>query len=125
MAGVLADGTYGMGIYHHLPQETYSSATALKSYYFLEDRILALGSHIQRLREGQGQAIHTFIDQSEFRDTLTWYADGRLHQAVPGESVAAGIHTTKPCWIHTGERDTSSFPRTGSGCKSVRERKSM
>ena len=110
VAGVLADGTYGMGIYHHLPQETYSSATALKSYYFLEDRILALGSHIQRLREGQGQAIHTFIDQSEFRDTLTWYADGRLHQAVPGESVAAGIHTTKPCWIHTGEKGYIVLP---------------
>ena len=89
---------------------TYSSATALKSYYFLEDRILALGSHIQRLREGQGQAIHTFIDQSEFRDTLTWYADGRLHQAVPGESVAAGIHTTKPCWIHTGEKGYIVLP---------------
>lgn len=38
ISGVLADGKAGMGIYHHLPKETYSSATAFKSYHFIEDK---------------------------------------------------------------------------------------
>lgn len=46
ISGVLADGKAGMGIYHHLPKETYSSATAFKSYHFIEDKIIALGSDI-------------------------------------------------------------------------------
>ena len=36
ISGVLADGKAGMGIYHHLPKETYSSATAFKSYHFID-----------------------------------------------------------------------------------------
>ena len=50
ISGVLADGKAGMGIYHHLTKETYSSATAFKSYHFIEDKIIALGSGIARLR---------------------------------------------------------------------------
>lgn len=33
IAGVLADGVAGMGIYRHLPAEVYSSASAFKTYH--------------------------------------------------------------------------------------------
>ena len=87
ISGVLADGKAGMGIYHHLPKETYSSATAFKSYHFIEDKIIALGSDIARLRPGQGNEITTFIDQTALNSPLTWCAGEEIQTVEPGQSV--------------------------------------
>ena len=102
IAGVLADGKAGMGIYHHLPRETYSSATAYKSYHFIEDQIVALGSGIGRLRPGQGNAIATFIDQTALDDTLTWCVGNQVHIVVPGQSVDLTQEIKEVCWLHHG-----------------------
>lgn len=110
ISGVLADGKTGMGIYHHLPQETYSSATALKSYHFIEDKIISLGSGIARLRPGQGKEIVTFIDQSALNGPLTWYTDGEIQTIVPGQSVDIAKEIKDVCWLHQGNKGYVILP---------------
>lgn len=110
ISGVLADGKAGMGIYHHLPKETYSSATAFKSYHFIEDKIIALGSSISRLRSGQGKEIVTFIDQSALNGPLTWYADRKLQTVDPGQSVNVIKEIDDVCWLHQGSKGYVILP---------------
>ena len=110
IAGVLSDGCNGMAIYHHLPQEVYSSATALKSYYFIEDKIIALGNNIQRIRKGQGKGINTFIDQTELYDRLSWKINGKTESINKNESVNLTFETKKPCWLHMGEKGYVILP---------------
>lgn len=111
IAGVLSDGKSGMGMYHHLTKETYNSTTALKSYYFLEDKIMALGSHIARVREGQQKEVTTFIDQSRFGEELTLCLNGKTQTLQPGESVAISETLSKPCWLHIGEKGYVILPK--------------
>lgn len=101
-AGVLADGKAGMGIYHHLPKETYSSATAFKSYHFIEDKIIAQGTGIARIRPGQGQPVATFIDQSALNAPLTYNFGKGTQVITPGESVSLTGEITAPGWLHQG-----------------------
>ncbi|MGN0189291.1 MAG: polysaccharide lyase family 8 super-sandwich domain-containing protein [Candidatus Cryptobacteroides sp.] len=111
VSGVLADGVSGMGIYHHLPRETYSSATGYKSYHFIEDKIISLGSGIARLREGQGNAIATFVDQTALTGPLSWCAGGRKTMTVmPDESVNLSVEIGKVCWLHQGEKGYVIIP---------------
>lgn len=110
IAGVLSDGKAGMGIYHHLPKETYSSATAFKTYHFIEDKIIAQGSGIGRKREGQRQNIATFIDQSAFGRELTWCIDGKTRKAAPEESVNIAESIDRACWLHLGEKGYIVLP---------------
>lgn len=110
IAGVLSDGIYGMGMYHHYPRETYSSATALKSYHFIEDRILSLGNNIRRIRKGQEENIHTFIEQTRLYDTLSWCVDGKSSSASPSESIDMKFSTKKPCWLHMGRKGYIIIP---------------
>lgn len=110
ISGVLSDGKTGMGIYHHLPQETYSSATAFKSYHFIEDKIVALGSDIGRLRPGQGQDIVTFIDQSALKGALTYSNGKNIKKISSNESVSIVEDIKKVCWLHHGEKGYVIFP---------------
>lgn len=111
IAGVLADGTAGMGIYHHLPKEKYSSATAFKSYHFIEDKIIAQGSGIARYRKGQGTDIVTFIDQSALTGTLTWCIGGKTQEVAPGESADISESIEGVCWLHQGEKGYVILPQ--------------
>ena len=110
VSGVLADGKAGMGIYHHLPQETYSSATAFKSYHFIEDKIIASGSGIARQHTGQGNEITTFIDQSVFNEQLTWCAGSKIHTVKPGQSVNLTEKINSVCWLHHGQKGYIVLP---------------
>lgn len=110
IAGVLADGVTGMGIYHHLPKEKYSSATGYKSYHFLGDQVLAQGSGIARYRQGQSQEIATFIDQSALTAPLTWCVGGKEQVVRPGESVQIDQPIEVPCWLHMGEKGYLILP---------------
>lgn len=122
IAGVLSDGKAGMGIYHHLPKEKYSSATACKTYHFIEDKIIAQGSGIARKRPGQQAEIATFIDQSVFDGPLTWCINGEVQEVAPGESFNLTESIEGVCWLHQGEKGYIIFPekklqlviRTGS-----------
>lgn len=107
----MADGKAGIGIYHHLTKETYSSATAFKSYHFIEDKIIALGSGIARLRPGQQQGIATFIDQSVFNQPLTLCINGKEQTVKPGESINRQEAITSLCWIHQGEKGYIILPK--------------
>lgn len=100
VAGVLADGRAAMGIYHHLPREKYSSATARKSYHMIADRIASQGSAIARMRPGQGRPIVTTVDQSALTTPLVW--DGG--SVMPGESRSLVIDTDSAMWLHTGAK---------------------
>ena len=110
ISGVLADGKAGMGIYHHLPKETYSSATAFKSYHFIEDKIIALGSDIARLRPGQGNEITTFIDQTALNSPLTWCAGEEIQTVEPGQSVNLTQKIKDVCWLHQGSKGYVILP---------------
>lgn len=111
IASVLSDGEIGMAMYHHLPQETYSSATALKSYHFIGNKIVALGSKIKRCWAGQQQAIFTCIDQSSFKNELVYSIDKVTRKIEPNESVNISEDIkNKVCWIHTGEKGYVFIP---------------
>lgn len=110
IAGVLSDGVAGMGIYHHLPRETYSSATAYKTYHFIEDKIMSQGSGVTRNREGQQANIVTFVDQSAFKGTLTWCANGTVHKISSEESVDIAEPIDGVCWLHQGKKGYVILP---------------
>ena len=110
VSGVLADGKAGMGIYHHLPQETYSSATAYKSYHFIDDCILSTGSAISRLRPGQQKEITTFIDQTSFKTPLTICINGKNRIIQSNETVDIVETITAPCWLHCGQKGYLILP---------------
>ena len=110
ISGVLADGKAGMGVYHHLPKETYSSATAFKSYHFIEDKIIALGSDIARLRPGQGNEITTFIDQTALNSPLTWCTGEEIQTVEPGQSVNLTREIKDVCWLHQGSKGYVILP---------------
>lgn len=110
IAGVLADGTAGMAIYHHLPREKYSSATGCKTYGFVGDRILAQGSGIARYREGTGETIATFVDQGALTSPLTICTDGRTRTVAPGESVSITHTSDAPVWLHIGAKGYVILP---------------
>lgn len=110
VTGVLADGRSGVALYHHFPRETYSSATALKSYHFIGNRILALGSDIARLRKGQAREIFTCLDQSAFVEPLLLNLNGQLHTIRPEESVNLCVPLTGPTWCYTGGRSLLIYP---------------
>lgn len=110
ISGVLADGKAGMGIYHHLPKEKYSSATAYKTYHFIEDKIIAQGSGIARNRQGQQTGIATFIEQSVFNTSLTWCIDGKVQEVLPEESVNIAESIGSVCWLHQGEKGYIILP---------------
>lgn len=111
IAGVLSDGISGMGIYHHLPREKYSSATAFKSYHFMEDKIVAQGSGIARYRKGQGTDIATFIDQSVLDAPLVWCVNGEVREIAPNESVEVAESIESACWLHQGQKGYVILPR--------------
>ncbi|KDN55670.1 polysaccharide lyase family 8 super-sandwich domain-containing protein [Flavobacterium seoulense] len=110
VGGVTADGANGMGIYHHFPREKYSSATALKSYYFINDKIIALGNNIKRLRPGQQKNIVTTVDQSSFINPLTIFYNGKTEVIEPSKSVNLAFEITTPIWLHTGEKGYIIYP---------------
>lgn len=110
IAGVTADGTNGLGIYHHLPAEAYSSATAYKSYHFINNKIISIGTGISRLREGQEKQIVTTIDQSSFLSKLTIHSNGRTEIINPNESVDRVYSIHSPTWLHTGEKGYIIYP---------------
>lgn len=111
VAGVLADSINGMATYHHLPRETYSSATARKSYNFIGDRIVSQGRDIERLREGQGQPIMTYLDQAAMEGTLSFSLDGKAIETVDkGDAVNITRELSAPAWFHIGEKGYVVLP---------------
>ena len=110
IAGVTADGTTGMGIYHHLTKEKYSTATAYKSYHFIEDKIIAMGTGIGRVRPGQGEPIVTFVDQTALRTPLTLCIGENLQTVEPGESVNLTNYIDRVCWLHHGGKGYVILP---------------
>lgn len=111
ISGVLSDGKAGMGIYHHLPKENYSSASGFKSYHFIEDKIIALGNGISRRRPGQGKDIVTFIDQSVLNSPLTLCINGEARSIKPGESVNIKENIKDICWLHQGQKGYIILPK--------------
>ena len=110
IAGVTADGTTGMGIYHHLTKEKYSTATAFKSYHFIEDKIIAMGTGIGRVRPGQGESIVTFVDQTALRTPLTLCISKEVQTVEPGESVNLTNDIDRVCWLHHGGKGYVILP---------------
>ena len=111
IAGVLADGQNGLAIYHHLPGETYSSATAWKTYHFINDKILAFGSNIARYKTGQQKDIFTCIDQSALTEPIVYAVNGTVKTVHPKESVTRIEETDQPFWVYTQQKGYFVFPQ--------------
>ncbi len=113
IAGVLSDSKVGMAIYHHDPKESYSSANAHKSYYFLDDKIVAMGSAIEREHPGMGASIYTCVDQARFDYPITYAVDGAAPRSIAvGESVAISERVERSAWFHTGSKGYIIVART-------------
>ena len=113
VAGVLSDGQSGMGIYNHLTKETYSSATANKSYFFAEDVIGSMGTDIARLRPGNGDAIFTCIDQSNFDAPITFAIDGQQPQTIEkGTSITQTHAMQHATWVHIDNKGYLLFSQS-------------
>jgi len=110
VAGVTADGQSGVGIYQHLPGETYSSATTQKSYFFIADKIIAQGNQIKRFRPGQHKEIVTTVDQSAFLQPLTVFANGKTEIIEPSQSVDLVFESNQPIWLQTGDKGYIIYP---------------
>lgn len=72
--------------------------------------IISTGTGIRRLREGQGQEIVTFIDQSELRTPLSWSIGGKAQTLMPGEDTVVRAVTGRPFWLHHGKKGYLVFP---------------
>ncbi len=114
IAGVLADGTAGMAIYHHLTKEKYSSAQAFKSYGFIGENAISQGSAISRYRKGTGENITTFIEQGALSSPLTICVDGKITTVAPGSSENLTFTSASPMWMHIGARGYVVIPDGGS-----------
>ena len=110
IAGITSNGLDGVGIYHHLPRETYSSASAFKSYYFIGDKIIAMGNNIKRQRTGQQKEIVTTLDQSAFLQPLTIFHDGIKKVIQPNDPVNLKYDINGPLWLHSGDKGYIIFP---------------
>lgn len=110
ISNVTSDGKNGMAIYHHLPGETYSGATAYKTYHFIDNKIIALGNNIKRIRSGQQQNIVTILDQSAFDSKITISQNGRTEGIEPNQSVNATYTIQSPTWLHIGAKGYIIFP---------------
>lgn len=117
VSGVLSDGIAGMGIYHHLTKEKYSSATAYKTYHFIEDKIMSIGSGIARLRSGENKEICTFIEQTAMKTPLAWCLNGEIKTIVPGEKLDFSAEINKTCWLHHGEKGYVVMPVGKTGLR--------
>lgn len=110
IAGVLGDGVSGMAVYHHFPCEKYSSAKGFKSYGFLDGKVFAQGSGIERYREGQGKEIATFVDQGAMTEPLTLFINGKTTVVNPGESVDITGNAKQPVWAQIGAKGYVILP---------------
>ncbi|MBJ2183054.1 MAG: silent information regulator protein Sir2 [Muribaculaceae bacterium] len=119
VAGVLADGTAGMAIYHHLTKEKYSSAQAFKSYGFVGEHAISQGSAISRHRKGTGENITTFIDQGALSSPLTICVDGKTTTIDAGQSVDLTFTSSKPMWMHIGAKGYVVVPEGESTLRVV------
>ena len=110
ISGVLADGKMGMGIYHHLTGETYSSATAFKTYHFIEDKIISIGTGIGRVRDGQGEPVVTFVDQTVLNTPLIWCIGNEIKRVEPDQDVNLSTDIEGVCWLHQGKKGYVIIP---------------
>lgn len=116
---MLADGTAGMAIYHHLTKEKYSSAQAFKSYGFVGEHAISQGSAISRHRKGTGENITTFIDQGALSSPLTICVDGKTTTIDAGQSVDLTFTSSKPMWMHIGAKGYVVVPEGESTLRVV------
>lgn len=110
ISGVLANGRFGMGVYHHLPGEKYSSANALKSYHFVDNLIVAQSSDVNRQQKGEQKEIVTFVDQSLLSGKLTWCVTNKLSVTDENQSVNISVPVTDISWAHQGDKGYVFIP---------------
>ena len=114
-AGVVSDGTIGLAAFHYMPHPDdtisgggYSTIDAYKAYFFHDFGAVALGNSINRVKNGQGNAIVTTLEQARWRSdvkiqigsggsitTIPYDVDGSCDstQIIPAGETA---------WLHQG-----------------------
>ena len=85
-AGVISDGTYGFGafIYERNFDDdalNYSTVNARKSFFFHENKAIALGNSVKRARPGDANEIWTVLNQTRWNTDIT-YNKGNGKQTI-------------------------------------------
>ena len=82
-AGVVSDGNVGAAsfIFDHT-NEPYTTSTSRKSYFFLQDMAVLVGSDVARTSVGQGLPIVTTVDQASWFTDISYNANGAGIQTI-------------------------------------------
>lgn len=83
-AGLVSDGTFGMGAFQYAPpscssdavSSCYSTVSAKKAYFFCEHEVVAVGNSIHRINSGQQRPIVTTVEQTMWHTDVTYDVDG-------------------------------------------------
>ncbi|MGR5499269.1 polysaccharide lyase family 8 super-sandwich domain-containing protein [Vibrio sp. DNB22_10_4] len=117
-AGTLSDGNYGIASFHYGSENSYTSAAAKKSAFFLDDMVIALGTDVARVERGNDESTYmpivTTIDQPRWHDTLTYYTQEKGEKTVACCIVKDSKFSSEhPTWFHQGDVGYITIPKTG------------
>ncbi|MGF1779233.1 polysaccharide lyase family 8 super-sandwich domain-containing protein [Vibrio nomapromontoriensis] len=92
-----SNNAYGMAAFEYASDHSYTTVTANKSYFFLDEMVVAMGNNIQRIRDDlstpNGNAnILTVIDQLHWQTPFTYN---------PGQGNSVGSNGKKVAQIQT------------------------
>ncbi|MGF1749389.1 polysaccharide lyase family 8 super-sandwich domain-containing protein [Vibrio cionasavignyae] len=117
-AGTLSDGFTGLASFHYGSENTYTSATAKKSVFYLSEAVVALGSDVARVERDNDsstyQSIITTIDQPRWFDTITYYTKEQGTDTIDCCIVKdKKVGSSDPAWFHQGRVGYITFPNSG------------
>ncbi|MGR5305571.1 polysaccharide lyase family 8 super-sandwich domain-containing protein [Vibrio mediterranei] len=91
------DEAYSMAAFKYASDHSYTSITANKSYFFLDELVVAMGNRIHRVRDdfstaGANSPILTVIDQVNWQTPFVYN---------PGQGESVGVNGRKTAQIQT------------------------
>lgn len=123
---------YAMAAFDYASDHSYTTVTANKSYFFLDDMVVAMGNSIQRVRDdlatgGNNSQILTVIDQLAWSTPLTYNPGQGSSVGTDGVKVAqlqtswSSSPASDPTlseseqvmWFHQGDKGYVILPQNG------------
>ena len=104
-AGVASNGTNGLAAFDYSSDNPYASVEAGKAWFFAEDRVLALGNNVRRVRNtdgSDGEPVITTVDQAVWKTDITWWlgGDAASRHISRGDSVDLVLRSNGNSWFH-------------------------
>ena len=115
-AGAASNGESGLAAFRYSSENPYTSASANKGYFFFEDRALALGNGVTRVRNSDGstnEPIITTVDQAAWDTEITYRLNGAQADSLApaGADIDTSFEITGDSWFHQGGIGYVIFPR--------------